>query len=240
MTSTSRKPSSRRYSWVVSPRTPIDGDRSRTALANALTASSNGRTAPGSCDRANWTPTPRTVTGIVSRSMTRVRRMRLSMYDAPEGVRERDHVGVEALVDPVGTEAVGGQSIRRDLASPFVLRIFHAVSRNSRFPLLLAIRLSRSIRSAETASNGLLVPRMRIFGHGPEDTGRDRPLAHRLEDRAELAQDPRGRAPDREAVDVVGAVAQRPVADRPLDDLDRGAGQEPLDVRLDDAGDLVR
>ena len=81
MTSTSRKPSSRRYAWVVSPRTPIDGDRSRTALANALTASSNGRTAPGSCDRANWTPTPRTVTGIVSRSMTRVRRMRLSMYE---------------------------------------------------------------------------------------------------------------------------------------------------------------
>ena len=45
------------------------------------------------------------------------------------------------------------------------------------------------------------------------------------EEAPELAEDPGGRAPDEEPVDPVGAVAERPVADRPLDDLDRRAGR---------------
>ena len=40
------------------------------------------------------------------------------------------------------------------------------------------------------------------------------------EHRSELAEDPRGGAPDVQPVDPVAAVAERPVADRPLDDLD--------------------
>ena len=44
--------------------------------------------------------------------------------------------------------------------------------------------------------------------------------------------------PRRKPVDPVAAVAERPVADRPLDDLDRRAGQERVDRRLDDPGDL--
>ena len=56
------------------------------------------------------------------------------------------------------------------------------------------------------------------------------PIRSARQDRSELAEDPRGRAPHQQIVaapsDRVGAIAQRPVADRPLDDHDRGAGQE--------------
>ena len=71
------------------------------------------------------------------------------------------------------------------------------------------------------------------------------PVRSARQDRSELAEDPGGRAPHQQlgAVigrDRIGAVAQRPVADRPLDDLDRGPGQEAVDRRLDDPGDLDR
>ena len=85
-------------------------------------------------------------------------------------------------------------------------------------------RLERRLHAADEDS-----------GHGPRIPA----ATARAARTAELAQDPRRRPPDRQPVDRVGAVAQRPVADGPLDDLDRGVGQEPGHRRLDDPGDLV-
>ena len=112
--------------------------------------------------------------------MTRVRRMRLSIVRAPEGVRERDDVGVEALVDPVGAER-GGRDSRsgRDLRVPAC----SGSSRRSRGRAGSRCCWRSGCRAAsarrETASNGLLVPRMRICRHGPEDTGREPALSPR-------------------------------------------------------------
>ena len=62
------------------------------------------------------------------------------------------------------------------------------------------------------------------------------------EERAELAEDARRRAPHGRAVadlrELVGAVPDAPFADVPLQRLDRRAGQERRQRRLDDALDL--
>ena len=52
--------------------------------------------------------------------------------------------------------------------------------------------------------------------------------------RAQLAQDPRGRAPDVQPLDRVGAVADAASRRSPLDDLDRCGGQERRQRRLED------
>ena len=72
-------------------------------------------------------------------------------------------------------------------------------------------------------------------GSGPRATAARR---RGRQDRPELAQDAGRRAPDRQAVQVIRPVAQRPFPDRALDHRDRRVGQEPRDRRFDDAGDF--
>ena len=66
---------------MYSPRTPIEGERSSTARTNALTESSQARLAPDSYGSGAWSPTPRTVTGMVSFSITLVSRWRYFSND---------------------------------------------------------------------------------------------------------------------------------------------------------------
>ena len=60
------------------------------------------------------------------------------------------------------------------------------------------------------------------------------------EDGSELAEDPGRRAPDVETVDAVAAVAERPVTDRALDDLDGRVREERRNGWRQDPGDLRR
>src|SRR4029077_19293692 len=78
-------------------------------------------------------------------------------------------------------------------------------------------------------------PRALARRHGP----RGRALLSPGEHRAELAEDPGSGAPDVYPVDPVAPIAERPVADRPLDDLDRRIAQEGGDRRFEDPGHLV-
>ncbi len=78
MTSTSLKPSPCRYEAVNSPRTPIDGPWSRTAVTKRRIAGSI-RTSRSVLKLAlDCAPTPRITTGIRSRSMSWLNRMRFA------------------------------------------------------------------------------------------------------------------------------------------------------------------
>ena len=75
----------------------------------------------------------------------------------------------------------------------------------------------------------------------PAHRGRARPWVWIAgDDRPELAEDPGRGAPHVETVDPVAAVAERPVADDPLHDLDRRVGQERVDRWFEDPGHLGR
>ena len=88
---------------------------------------------------------------------------------------------------------------------------------------------------ASTPGMGAAVPRadQRVVCASGRGCGRGR-----CQDRPELAQDAGGGAPDRQPIEVVRPVAQRPIADRALDHGDRRVGQEAGDGRLDDPGHL--
>src|SRR3954471_19255149 len=117
-----------------------------------------------------------------------------------------------------------------------VLNSLYALSRKTRFPLFPPLMSSSSVRSAEIASKGVFMPRMRI-----------RAMARRIqapgglsrEGGPELAQDPCRRAPDGQAVDGVRAIAQWPLADEPFDDLDGCVRQKERHRRVDYPAYLV-